>query len=477
MFYPATHRRPAARGAMTLVELLVVIVLITTLVSTAIPIISPGGDGRRLREASRNVNAYLQGAQAKAIQTGRPFGVALRRLSEVTGRGADNAVCTVMEYVEVPPTYAGFSEGSRARIGVVQGTSGLRRIALQLVAYGANTARDTDRLPPGYDVDLVPQYFLRPGDTIEIAGRRYELLDAPGTPDAYFSDRGAQAALEWFDAQPATGGTVSVGAGYFDTRPNQYNPTRYAVFHVAPLDGKEPDLDFAHDAFGEPIGSPEQIAGNRAPYWTEPAPYRVYRQPVPAAGEPYELPGGAAIDLQASVVVDSGVRQLYDPAMDYNRVDPDGPYPNARDEPLMILFAPEGRIDRVYGLAGGAAAPQAVGGYVALCVGRRELIPARPYIEDPSRAFAEDISNPLDMTDNSTTGGYEGFARLDEVAQQEVAEQFNWLNLDSRWVLIGGQTGAVQTIEGVSVLGVPTTTGQIAGVLENAAGRRSAGGR
>src|SRR5690606_30858368 len=91
-------------------------VLVTTLVTTVIPILSPGGDNKRLREASRNLNAYLQGAQARAIETGRPFGVAFQRLSADTDRGADNAVSIRAEYVEVPPHYSGVNPTSAVRI-------------------------------------------------------------------------------------------------------------------------------------------------------------------------------------------------------------------------------------------------------------------------------------------------------------------------------------------------------------------------
>ncbi|MEN0110409.1 MAG: hypothetical protein AAF805_06760, partial [Planctomycetota bacterium] len=61
--HPDVDRRPPApaRVAMTLVELLVVIVLVTILVTTAIPVLSPGGDTRKLREASRAINTYLAG--------------------------------------------------------------------------------------------------------------------------------------------------------------------------------------------------------------------------------------------------------------------------------------------------------------------------------------------------------------------------------------------------------------------------------
>ena len=65
---------------MTLIELLVVIIILTTIVAAAIPIMSPANDDRRLREATRGLNTFITGAQARAIALSRPFGIALKRL-------------------------------------------------------------------------------------------------------------------------------------------------------------------------------------------------------------------------------------------------------------------------------------------------------------------------------------------------------------------------------------------------------------
>src|SRR5688572_7008816 len=59
--------KSSARRGMTLVELLVVIVILTTVVAAAIPIMAPSNVDRQLREASRTLNTYITGAQARAI--------------------------------------------------------------------------------------------------------------------------------------------------------------------------------------------------------------------------------------------------------------------------------------------------------------------------------------------------------------------------------------------------------------------------
>ena len=70
-----------------------------------------------------------------------------------------------------------------------------------------------------------------------------------------------------------------------------------------------------------------------APFWTNPAPYKILRQPMPTSAEPFQMPEGTAIDLRAS-----GVGRD-----DFFYV------PDVRDnsQGILIMFAPEGRVSRV----------------------------------------------------------------------------------------------------------------------------------
>jgi hypothetical protein len=59
-------------------------------------------------------------------------------------------------------------------------------------------------------------------------------------------------------------------------------------------------------------------------------------------------------------------------------------------------------------------------------------------------------------------------------------DQYNWLNLDSRWVLVGGQSGSVSTIANSAVFPSPATAlvaDQLAAAIANASSRTTAGGR
>lgn len=475
---------------MTLVELLVVIVLITTLVSTAIPIISPGGDNRRLREASRNINAYLQGAQARAIQTGRPFGVAFRRLSSETENPQHNAVCTELEYVEVPAPYTGLDDASLARVCEYQNIRGLKQLGLHLVRYGAEDAPDRDGLPPGYDVDAVPDGFFRPGDQVEVGGRFYQILPyLVGQP--LFAN---------VLRTPETPTGAAAYSGYF-TMPREAQ-TKGVVFRIMPVNVPAtalvngsldprlvPELSLTHDAVGNEItfqpGNAVQNQGLANRYaCTTPAPYRVYRQPVSAGGDPLVLPNGAAIDLQASVFGD-GVR-VYQPST--TAYDASEDRFAVRNDAVMVLFSPEGRIDRAF-LGTDAASGQPISSWVtsslALCVGRRELIPAQPTDRaDALTAVAPATNAPLKY--DEPVDLIADLAGMNEEEQRAVMDNYNWLNLDSRWIVVGAQSGSVVTVENSAAFPASVDTNgddvasvneQLAAALDNAPRRTRVGGR
>jgi Tfp pilus assembly protein FimT len=103
---------------MTLIELLIVIVIFTTIVAAAIPLMSPSNNDRQLREAARGLNTFISGAQARAISTNRPFGVAIKRLSQDTKRPEDNSISLEVFYIEQQPPYAGFDANSRACVSL-----------------------------------------------------------------------------------------------------------------------------------------------------------------------------------------------------------------------------------------------------------------------------------------------------------------------------------------------------------------------
>jgi prepilin-type N-terminal cleavage/methylation domain-containing protein len=120
---PTAH---SSRG-LTLIELLVTIVILVTLLAAVLPAISPNNEGRKVREATRQLTSLFAQAQAQAARDGREIGVSfgetvtwndanddnLRQEDELTRSGMALEAFVIAE----PPPFAGFSEASA--VGVV----------------------------------------------------------------------------------------------------------------------------------------------------------------------------------------------------------------------------------------------------------------------------------------------------------------------------------------------------------------------
>jgi prepilin-type N-terminal cleavage/methylation domain-containing protein len=385
---------------LTLVELLVVIIILTTVVAAAIPVLTPSNEDRRLREAARTLNTFITAAQSRAVANGRPYGIALKRLSADTGRPEDNGVCLEVFYVEQAPPYTGFDRSAKACV------ANIYQLGLVLVSFVKDQpGTRSPQLPVGIAPDLFPTGMIRPGDVIEIAGTRFELL---------FNDSNQFATVELdnngFFKAPNTGALTTILA--------------------QPLNDSGQQIKPRYDGRGFPLGADRPAGAPKAelPYWTAAAPYRVLRQASLASDEPYQLPEGTAIDLRASGVGSDVIapgRYFYVP----NGTD------NATN--VFILFAPEGRVSRVSFSQlppNSSDEPeyfdQPVNDNVLLLVGRRENVPVVSVDDDRT------LATPGALTDEQ---------------RAEIRDQVNWLNGLSRWIVIGSQSGRIVTVENSQV--------------------------
>ena len=377
-------------SGLTLVELLIVITILVLLVSSALPVLSPSSEGRLTREASRMINSYLTGAQARAIQTGRPYGVILRKLSAQTGNVDDRGVCVEIAYVEQPAPYAGFDQGSRVMLGTDQDNASRHakhRMMVRFVRFGVEEPQNSDRLPPNLDPDLPPPGMFRKGDLIEIGGRTYRFID-----------------------DGAAGGIDALG--YYT--PTIGNPS--GSLFVEPVDGGGPDLRHAYDRDGNRITSP---ATQPLRFWTEPHRYKIIREPtVPliSTAPPLQLPEGAAIDLRGSGT-SQGAMHRAEEAENETFLAFDAKINN--DAPIVLLFSPEGTIRTLVVNRDPAFNTSLEIQTVYLLVGLRENIPA-PIVD------------------------FAGFAGSNQELDEQKAT-INWLNGEARWVSIAASTGAVAT--------------------------------
>ncbi len=107
-----TSQACSTRHGMTLVELLMVISIMTILMVVAIPMVRPAFENRQLREAARQLNAFVAGAKFRAAELGRPMGVWIDTNAAIS----DPKFANHVYMAEVAPSYTGAEIGSRITI-------------------------------------------------------------------------------------------------------------------------------------------------------------------------------------------------------------------------------------------------------------------------------------------------------------------------------------------------------------------------
>ena len=156
-----SFERAKKRSGLTLTELLVVVSIMVVVAGALVPLVQPIMKGRNTREAVRQLNVMISGAQARAVAKGRPVGIWLERAAHEPNEPPDRwyAVYKVY-YAEEPTPYTGDFYDSRARIG-------------RLDSWDR-----TDPNSPNWYADLeAPSAIklVRPGDSIRLnqRGPRY----------------------------------------------------------------------------------------------------------------------------------------------------------------------------------------------------------------------------------------------------------------------------------------------------------------
>lgn len=188
--HPASsNQHPVPRRGLTLIELLVTIVIMVTVLAGVLPLVSPNNNSRKLREASRQLNSLLAQAQAQAARDGRPVGVEFRE----SGTSAPFSGMAIEAYLTAEPApFAGFSEFSR--VAVLEHPEKLQ--------YGKNATGNGNggvmfepRLT-NFTVwrlefslygqpDPIPPRTIRNGDTLDINGNRFLVVDDDGSAEGF----------------------------------------------------------------------------------------------------------------------------------------------------------------------------------------------------------------------------------------------------------------------------------------------------
>lgn len=296
-----------ARRGFTLVELLLVILIMLTVTVITVAMVTPAMRGRRLREAARQVNVFLNAARNRAIQTGRPWGVVIERQ-----RGFPSA-SVLLHLCETPPVYAGDSQAA----------------AMSLCTLGVDPVTGVATVAATVNVGQMSPGLVRPGDIISLNYHAQEYTIAAvndGDGDGSFDD------INLTDNSPQDG-RYDVQAGSFPI-----------LLQVQLRPGSSPT------ALPWPVAN---VAGNVFPL-SGPVAFQIKRQPARATSGSLQLPEGTCIDLggldwQNNVVPTSGLDDGDLGTFRPRPPNPSGSPPIPEDiSPIVIVFSPSGGIERVY---------------------------------------------------------------------------------------------------------------------------------
>jgi type II secretory pathway pseudopilin PulG len=269
------------------VELLVVISILVILMGVGVRVMQFSVEDRRTREAAREINIYFASARNRAMETGRPCGVMLRRL----GNEPPLSLCVVgLDQVEVPPPYAGDTLEAVAQVQMPTLPDGSPDFWPDGLRKAVATCTD---FFPG---------LVRVGDLVQFnyQGPLYEIkgpdLDSDGVIDP---------------------GTLQLELGV-DLRQGQMVPW------------------------------PRRTDN---PPWSPPVPYQVIRRPTKSAAASLQLPVRAVIDLEFSGTAahsigpasDSPVWIMFSPNGSLDRIYHGGEM-HLGTEPIYLLVGKQERV-------------------------------------------------------------------------------------------------------------------------------------
>lgn len=291
-----TSFRFAAKRALTLVELLIVMALLILLASISLGAMKSLLRGQKVSQASVVVRQYLQNAQMRAVASGRPVAVFLDRISMAnSGTGstptAANYSVTRLQFGEVFPPYTGdidgvsgllrefdFTDSATAWVKDGSGNFATSRMpfdnhadavefALADVLSGFGTGDSDSATNPG---------FVKPGDLIEFEGftgkfviERYKLIGASNVVVQFFNP-------------PST---------YSLARSLKSTGARHSIYESSDHSAVTPQLSLS-----VPGGAPPGYVP------TKQVRFRIYRQPTRSMVGSLVLPRGTCIDLSVSGV-------------------------------------------------------------------------------------------------------------------------------------------------------------------------------
>ncbi len=131
---------------MTLTELLVVISIIVLVTAMLVPMLAPVLRGQKIREATRQVNLFFSGAQARAVELGRPVGVWIERAEHGNGLTPRQFTAYKLYRAEQPPSYTG--DIYDARVNLAPATTGMTPVNWRAVYQPSCCSMLQPMIPP-----------------------------------------------------------------------------------------------------------------------------------------------------------------------------------------------------------------------------------------------------------------------------------------------------------------------------------------
>ena len=335
------------RRGMTLVELLVVIMIMVILMGIALPLIKPQLEDRKLREASRQLNAFIRAAQARAAETDRPVGISIVRNDELNPN-----ISYQVYYAETPPPYAGDTQDAAVTaLAMVSTSTPPYNLGPPLVRYKPTVTQALPWLntfPPqwlmrlaisdAYGVQIVQtegaanvSAIVKRGDTIRFnyTGPDYLVYDVCTNAHWMTAD----------DYNTATAESVANGDLYAGVSPSPGQ----IIIGPKPSD---PQTQLWPPSAAGPI-----FVGSR---------FQINRQPQRTTAGALTLPDTTAIILSMSGFHGALAQEFNLPAPDEvitdlnefagNWIDDISGTPTTMIDPtpITVMFRPDGSVDKVY---------------------------------------------------------------------------------------------------------------------------------
>jgi hypothetical protein len=358
-------------------------------------------DGSQVREASRQLNAYLAMARTRTLQTGRPCGIYFAFNQPLVPDPFEQTLSTPAQFKsywpvrqvtqmylsEIPPPFAGAVTGSKACFW----TNGGIGFCPAGVDTGTGNIVPQSQLPPIQQQDwpVLLSLFV-PGEQFLVR----------------FDNKGP-----WFlcQAKPNSNGSMNL------VYANQ--------FQTGPWFASTPNSQFTTGTgFSPPsTNQPYLLAGS--PVLKS---YQILRAPRPI-GSPLELPRGSCIDMTYSGVgLGPYVRQFPLPVT--QSMLPTG---------VTVLFSTTGSIDSLYVHGQQSYYTTSGSSYLA----------SAPAPTLPPIASLYLLLGKSDKVENPTTGFASGGVMITDPTVYTNLEKSNLADPNSLWVVINRNTGQLTTAE------------------------------